>query len=47
MRGMSRAGSGEMFRGNDVTEGTLPLETILFEMMAGSTLETPMVVKES
>jgi len=47
MRGTSRAGSGEMSRGSDVAEGALPLRAILFEMMAGSTLEVPMVVEGS
>jgi len=41
----SRAGSGEMSRGCDVAEGTLPQWTVLLEMMAGSTLETPVVVE--
>jgi len=36
-----------MSRGRDVAEGTLPQGTILFEMAAGSTLETPMVVEDS
>jgi len=43
----SRAGSGEMSRGRDVAEGTLPQQTVLFEMTAGSTLETPVMVKGS
>jgi len=43
----SRAGSGEMSRGYDVAERTLPQWTVLFEMMAGSTLETPMVVEDA
>jgi len=33
-----------MSRGRDVAEGTLPQWTVLFEMTAGSTLETPVVV---
>jgi len=45
MKGASRASRGEMSRGRDVAEGTLPEGTILFEMMAGSTLETPVVSK--
>jgi len=42
----SRAGSGEMSRGCDVAEGALPQGTVLFEMTAGSTLETPVVVED-
>jgi len=42
----SRAGSGEMSRGCDVAEGTFPQRTVLFEMTAGSTLETPVVVED-
>jgi len=47
MKGASRAGSGEMSRGRDVAEGTLPQWTVLFEMMAGSTLETLVVVEDA
>jgi len=45
--GASRAGSGEMSRGCDVAEGTLPQWTILFEMTAGSTLETSVVIEDA
>jgi len=43
----SRAGSGEMSRGCDVAEGTLPQWTVLFEMTAESTLETLVVVENA
>jgi len=43
----SRAGSGEMSRGRDVAEGTFPQWAVLFEMTAGSTLETPVMVEDS
>jgi len=46
-KGASRAGRGEMSRGCDVAEGTLPQWTVLFEMTAGSTLETPVVVEDA
>jgi len=36
-----------MSRGCDVAEGTFPQRTILFEMKAGSTLETPVVIEDS
>jgi len=42
-KGASRAGSGEMSRGSDVAEGALPRGTVLFKVMAGSTVETLMV----
>ena len=44
MKGVNRAGSGEMSRGRDVAEGTLPLRTVLFEMTARPTLETSVMV---
>jgi len=47
MKGVGRAGSGEMSRGRDAAEGTFSLRTVLFEMTAGSTLETLMVVEGS
>jgi len=45
--GTCRAGSGEVSWSSDVAEGTLPLGTILFKVMAGSTLEATPVVKGS
>jgi len=44
---MVRTGSGEMSRGSDVAEGTLPLRTVLFKVVVGSTLEATPVVKGS
>ena len=46
-KGASRAGSGEMSRGCDVAEGTLPQQAVLFEMTAGFTLETPVVIEDA
>ena len=41
---MGGASHREMSRGSDVAESALPLGTVLFKVMAGSTLEATPVV---